>query len=71
MTYRMNQTPHKLEGNWYKPGDWELPAWWTDGPYSRDGRATYDEQVVFYNSNFCRESLGHTGGMTTPPKCLT
>ena len=54
--------------SWYRPGDWALPGWWTSGPPVRDGRATYEEQVVFYNGWFVREVLGHKGGMTTLPK---
>ena len=55
---------------WYRPGNWALPRWWTNGPWARDGRLTHAEQRVFYTGRFCREVLGHTGGMTTPPKPL-
>ncbi len=54
--------------SWYRPGDWALPRWWTDGPPVRSGRATHADQVQFYNSDFVRNVLGHTGGMTTPPQ---
>ena len=53
--------------DWYRPGNWALPRWWTDGPPVRGGRATHAEQTVFYNGPFVRDVLGHTGGMTTPP----
>jgi len=53
---------------WYNPGDWKLPGWWTNGPPGRDGRATYEEQVGFYGSEFVQKTLGHRGGMTSPPQ---
>jgi hypothetical protein len=52
---------------WYKPGNWRLPSWWTDSPYSRHGRLTYEEQVIFYNSNFCKKVLKHNGGIRQCP----
>lgn len=53
---------------WYEPGDWKLPRWWTNGPPVRNGeRATREEQETFYNSPFVRDVLGHKGGITTPP----
>jgi hypothetical protein len=55
--------------SWYRPGDWALPTWWTEGPPLRDaGTATYQEQEAFYNSKFVRENLGYTGGMTGLPR---
>lgn len=54
---------------WYRPGNWSLPGWWTSGPPVRGGRvATHAEQIEFFDSNFARNVLGHTGGITTPPK---
>ena len=60
----MDQWSH----SWYRPGNWSLPRWWTDGPAMRDGRATHAEQAQFYNSDFVRNVLGHDGGMKTPPQ---
>lgn len=55
--------------NWYEPGDWELPAWWTDGVLVRGTqRMTHAEQVAFYGGRFVREVMGHEGGITTLPK---
>ena len=54
---------------WYRPGDWSLPAWWTDGVLVRGNtRMTHAEQSAFYNGRFVREVLGHTGGITTLPR---
>jgi len=54
---------------WYKPGNWNLPDWWTDyPPASRGHRCTHAEQTVFYNGWFVREVLKHEGGITTLPK---
>lgn len=52
----------------YRPGDWALPRWWTDPPLARGRRMTHREQHDFYNGQFVREVLGHTGGMTKLPK---
>jgi len=57
-------------GNWYEPGSWELPKWWTEGPPGKDGRLTHEEQIVFYNSKFCKETLKHDGGITKCPQVI-
>ena len=45
-----------------------LPGWWTKYPPARPGhRWTYQELENFYNGDFVREVLGHTGGMTVIP----
>ena len=60
----MNQYSH----SWYRPGNWALPDWWTEGPPTRGGRATREEQEIFYTGAFAICILGHTGGMTRPPR---
>lgn len=53
---------------WYRPGDWALPRWWTDGILVRGAiRMTNAEQTTFYNGRWVREILNHDGGMTVPP----
>lgn len=49
--------------------DWELPAWWTDGPRARGSEMlTHAEQVTFYSGNFAVNVLKHEGGITTLPE---
>ena len=65
--YRMSGRLEWERSSWYRPGNWALPRWWTNGPPVRDGRATYAEQEVFYSGWFVREVLNHKGGMSVPP----
>jgi hypothetical protein len=60
----MDQYSH----TWYRPGDWKLPGWWTEMPPGRSGKLTHSQQTDFYNGAFVRNVLGHTGGMTRPPR---
>jgi len=53
---------------WYTPGDWLLPLWWTMNPPGRNGYVlTRAEQEAFYSGAWVRKTLGHTGGLTSPP----
>lgn len=54
--------------SWYRPGNWSLPRWWTNGPSARSGRMTHAEQKVFYDGWFVRNVLNHKGGMSTLPE---
>jgi len=65
MDYRGQSDWHS---SWYTPGDWKLPAWWTDGPPVRSGRASHAQQTEFYDSWFVREVLKHKGGIRTLPR---
>ena len=62
---------YEAAGTFYRPGDWSLPLWWTEGTSGRNGRLTRAEQEVFYNGWFCRKVLGHTGGLTRHPLDLS
>ena len=54
---------------WYRPGNWSLPRWWTDGMLVRGKtRMTHAEQETYYNSAFVRDVLNHDGGITRPPR---
>ncbi|MHC4302432.1 MAG: hypothetical protein ACYS7Y_34670 [Planctomycetota bacterium] len=54
---------------WYVPGDWKLPAWWTDGVLVRGStRMTHREQENFYAGRFMREVIGHQGGIYVLPR---
>jgi len=44
-----------------------LPAWWTSGLPVRGGVYTREDEIAFYSSDFVRDVLGHTGGITTLP----
>lgn len=56
------------DSTWYRPGNWALPRWWTDGVVMRTGfQPTTADQQYFYNGPFVRNVLNHTGGMTTLP----
>lgn len=63
-----NERKQWERSSWYRPGNWSLPRWWTNGPPVRSGhRATHAEQQEFYNGWFVREVLGHKGGMSVLP----
>ena len=53
--------------SWYTPGDWKLPAWWTDELPTRDGRSSHADQVRHFNSHWVVNVLGHDGGITRAP----
>jgi len=60
--------------DWYRPGNWALPDWWTSDIPSRatDSKGkpilnTIEDLDRFYTGEFCRNVLGHKGGRTVTP----
>jgi hypothetical protein len=56
--------------SWYEPGNWKLPEWWISDIPTRGDRSTWQEQNQFYSGPFVRNVLGHTGGISIPPKII-